>query len=525
MSEKLSEHDIKAKAAHALFMQGKHQEAFALYSEILRVDSNHNLSLLGYAEEMFRRQQFRETLDVTLRVLIVFGTGIEDTEESKRAGLLFAKLLSKPGIINQILTFLKPSKESAEALDFLARISLTYGEINGSVQLMQAAAKINPEEIKFINNIVDALEIVFQYDKAFTLAKYFLKMHPHRSVGGIKASQVLQSWETKEAIQSEDSDSEEAPTIEASEASPGESSNEPSAESNPSHKVTPYNDEELKLLALFFKIAKLLYVAGDIETATALFKTLKPAKDNGGDLHFTAIRNDNSYFGYIDTLLKYPIDIAEKNRLEKEQKFIYTIGDSHILSSAWRSIETDKKGKRLFKPFLINGCKIWHLRKESHYFPKVAFYQALKQIPKQAEVLFVLGEVDCREGVLMALQQGRYHQSLDEAFTALVDIYIDILQQTAAKYRIAKLYIQPAPPVLNETRSIIAIFNRQLAAKLIELKQNDPSSPLQWIHIESELLTLGRDSLLDEMKLDGSHLHPNYVNLIQNGLNTIDSYG
>jgi tetratricopeptide (TPR) repeat protein len=507
MSEKLSDHDIKAKTAHALFMQGKHQEAFTLYSEILRVDANHSLSLLGYAEEMFRRQQFRETLDVTLRVLIVFGTGIEDTEESKRAGLLFAKLISKPGIINQILAFLKPSLESAEALDFLARISLSFGEVVGSVQLMQAAAKINPEEVKYINNLIDALEIVFQYDKAFTLAKYYLKTQSHRSVGGVLASDVLKSLEEKSVMTSKTyvQTGEDTPDI--------------------AQTDSLYSEDELKLLSLYFKIVKLLYVSGDIETAEAVFKTVKPARDNGGGLHFTLIRNDSSYYGYIETLLQNPIDLPEKNRLEQEKKLIYVIGDSHILSSAWRSIENEKAGKRLFKPFLINGCKIWHLRKESHAFPKVAFYQALKQLPKHAEVLLVLGEVDCREGVLVALQKGRYQQSLEEAFKVLVDIYIDMMQQIAAKYRIAKLYIQPAPPVLNETRPIISIFNRHLAARLIELKQKEPNSALQWIHIESEVLTLGKDSLLDEMKLDGSHLHPHYVSLIQNALNTINTYG
>lgn len=519
MSEKLSDHDIKAKTAHALFMQGKHQEAFTLYSEILRVDANHSLSLLGYAEEMFRRQQFRETLDVTLRVLIVFGTGIEDTEESKRAGLLFAKLISKPGIINQILAFLKPSLESAEALDFLARISLSYGEVVGSVQLMQAAAKINPNEAKYINNLMDALEIVFQYDKAFILAKYYLKAQGNRSVGGIFASDVLKALEEKRVIVAE-------PSAKIAEDTQDITTAEPLADASAqAHTDTLYTEDELKLLSLYFKVVKLLYVSGDIETAKAVFETIKPARDNGGGLHFTLIRSDNSYYGYIEALLQNPIDLSEKNRLEQEKKLIYVIGDSHILSSAWRNIENEKSGKRLFKPFLINGCKIWHLRKESHAFPKVAFYQALKQLPKHAEVLLVLGEVDCREGVLMALQKGRYQQSLDEAFKVLVDIYIDIMQQIAAKYRIAKLYIQPAPPVLNETRPIISIFNRHLAARLIDLKQKEPNSPLQWIHIESEVLTLGKDSLLDEMKLDGSHLHPHYVSLIQNALNTIDIYG
>jgi len=51
------------------------------------------------------------------------------------------------------------------------------------------------------------------------------------------------------------------------------------------------------------------------------------------------------------------------------------------------------------------AVQIWHLRPESTFYPKVQFQNALAHIPKGAQVVMLLGEIDCREGLLLAVQK------------------------------------------------------------------------------------------------------------------------
>ena len=58
---------------------------------------------------------------------------------------------------------------------------------------------------------------------------------------------------------------------------------------------------------------------------------------------------------------------------------------------------------RARRPALATGCKIWHLRKESDFFPKANFEVAISAIPQKSPVIFCFGEIDCREGLLVAV--------------------------------------------------------------------------------------------------------------------------
>ena len=60
------------------------------------------------------------------------------------------------------------------------------------------------------------------------------------------------------------------------------------------------------------------------------------------------------------------------------------------------------------------------------------------------------------------------------------------------------------PPVLNETRHIVTTFNRQL----VKAVQAEPS--LTMLDFFDSLLT-PENTLKEELKLDGTHMHPDYV--------------
>ncbi|OLQ06504.1 hypothetical protein AK812_SmicGene10141 [Symbiodinium microadriaticum] len=108
----------------------------------------------------------------------------------------------------------------------------------------------------------------------------------------------------------------------------------------------------------------------------------------GLELHLTAVRNENAYFNCIKDILalKSPATIPRSPAL-----FRYVIGDSHVLPTSWQTVEfTTSRGSYHYVliPMLVTGLKIWHLRDESNFYTK-----------------FILGEIDCREGVLKAVQK------------------------------------------------------------------------------------------------------------------------
>jgi hypothetical protein len=54
--------------------------------------------------------------------------------------------------------------------------------------------------------------------------------------------------------------------------------------------------------------------------------------------------------------------------------------------------------------------------------------QVLDTIPKGSDIVFLFGEIDCREGILLAVEKGRY-EDLEEGITVCVNIFRDALRE------------------------------------------------------------------------------------------------
>ena len=75
-----------------------------------------------------------------------------------------------------------------------------------------------------------------------------------------------------------------------------------------------------------------------------------------------------------------------------------------------------------------------------------------------------------------------------------------------------QVLVHPVPPVLNETRHIVKLFNAQLRAKV----QKEPK--LTWLDFFDNLLSADGERLADGLSLDGTHMHPDYVRLLEAAL-------
>ena len=198
-----------------------------------------------------------------------------------------------------------------------------------------------------------------------------------------------------------------------------------------------YSAEDLDLLALYFTAVKLLFGLGALQALPPLLRLLEPAR-NVQDLHLTLVRNENAYYCCIAQLCtSLPLPLPALPAL-------YLAGDSHSLSPSWREVSW-RGATHLIHPVLVTGLKAWHLRPEADFFPKANFDAAMRAIPDGAPVVFAFGEIDCREGLLIAVERARY-KDLEEAIATVVAIYVSRLTALAASRSFRVLVRSRAKP-------------------------------------------------------------------------------
>lgn len=122
--------------------------------------------------------------------------------------------------------------------------------------------------------------------------------------------------------------------------------------------------------------------------------------------------------------------------------------------AGWRYVRL--RGQwRLLRPLLVTGCKVWHVRPASRFYPKVQFFETLAALRDGAQVVMLLGEIDCREGLLLAVQKCKVSGSAAGGVgtaTAwrwgLGAGWLRSCKHRAATGRSNKRSIKPAPPAV-----------------------------------------------------------------------------
>ena len=268
-------------------------------------------------------------------------------------------------------------------------------------------------------------------------------------------------------------------------------------------KPPEWSEEELMLLALFFTLAKIWFVTGKLEKLVPVVAAVEAVRGSH-QLHLTNIRNEHAYWCCVSQLISIEgITSVEASTVAP----LYVVGDSHSLSPAWRTVQFNGE-PRLLHNRLVTGLKAWHLRPESKFFPKYNMECALAQVPDNSQAVFIFGEIDCREGLLLAVEKCKY-TDLQEGIEATIEIYIRFLLQTIKSKKL-EIFVHPVNSVINETRHIVKQFNATLAKRL----SREDSPQLHWLDFFEGTLTADRSELRSEFNLDGTHAHPAYLELL-----------
>lgn len=268
-----------------------------------------------------------------------------------------------------------------------------------------------------------------------------------------------------------------------------------------------YSQAELDLIALYFAAVKDMYCLAMVERLPELLHLVNPLRENAG-LHRTIIRNETAYLSTVALLMQF-LDPCATASYSADMEPLYVIGDSHTFPVSWRSI-TLREGEKphLMINALVTGVKLWHLRDESDFYPKYLFNKIVSGLPKHCDVMFMLGEIDCREGVIQTVERGIYN-SIDEALEVIGNLYLQVLQKYNRQKQFNTILCHAPPPALGPTRSIVVELN----SKLVKMFSRYADS-FTYLDLP-KLLSVDKSTLMPMFALDGTHLHPRYIELLE----------
>jgi len=456
------------------------------------------------------RDQPGDALRIFLRLLVA-------SPDDKVLRGHIATAVQKGGV-DIVTDELKPeAQSSAPALAFLGLVVKDSSAIEEAVQLYRMALASVPTSVSYALNLVHTLEVKCQYEEAMTVLRQFCESNPSMHCGSLTCRMFLDAC--PEAFNTSlVGDLADPSPLDASSGKPLHERSEEVCpnlvKSGAEMMVTkdkpkpPYDSQELDLLALFYTAVKILFVSGRTGYILPLAAVLEPIRGNY-ELHLTTIRNENAYYCCVIQLLTQA-GIYQ----EPAAKPLYVVGDSHSLAPSWRSI-TVKGEKRVLVNRLVTGLKMWHLRPQSRFFPKANFEAAISAIPNGSECLFIFGEIDCREGLVVCVEKCRY-DDIEEGAAVTIKIYLDALTKLI-KDKDLTIYVHPVNPVIKETRKIVKLFNKILKKHVIKASAA-LKGKLVWLDFFDELLTPDGEALKEEYNLDGTHISPAYLTALEQAL-------
>ncbi|EIE19755.1 TPR-like protein [Coccomyxa subellipsoidea C-169] len=484
--------------------------AALLISEVLQANPNQDGALLEYVLIVLQRGLAADATRILLRLLV-------NNHGNARVRDLFGQCLREEGMVELVCSEVGDTATATSALAFLAAIARDHGAVNQSLILFRRAAESAPGVPTHALAYMHALEIVQRYSQVLAVAVALLQQ-TKVEIPDLAYEPVIEILaglpEQHAPLRWAEADGWQGVIACASPDTKGSAANGSSGmREHPSSQVE-YSPAQLDVLAILFTCIKVLYVGGAIGRTYQLIQAVEPARRASvKPLHTTMIRNEAAYHGCVLQLLR--AQPPPSPLTAPSQHAIYLCGDSHCLPGGWQRLSVGGRDV-VVVPNLVTGCKIWHLREKGSFYPKTAWANTVASLPHGAWVIFMFGEIDCREGLLLAVDKLKY-ADIQEAMGVLADIYMEVLTRTVRdRDRDLRIFVHPVPPVLNETRHIVTPFNDLMRQRVKQAEsQNDR---LRWLDVADRYLCENRSKLNPKLNFDGTHMSPAFLQYVNAAL-------
>jgi len=448
---------------------GKKRDAAGLLEIVIKGDEGNRLALYNYARVATDLGKDEDALSILLRCIVL-------DQSDRKVRLATANALAKSDGIRLLRKHLPLSLSTGPAYAFLSNVVRDNGYVAESRELLKTCVEIDPNNGSYVLAYIHGVELMGDHQEAIDLCFDFVKKCHLPNLEECSKS-ITRLFNGK-------------PPVLCTEEG----------------KVK-YSTEEVDLFAIYCVLCKILYMKGNIELLVPCVNIVESWRVRSEvGLHTTIIRNENAYFMCTRDLVKCKPSPLPAEMREGMRK-VYVIGDSHSFSPSWKAIKTAANTTSLLVPKLVTGLKHYHLRPSSNFYPKKNFLHVMKSIPEGSECIVIFGEIDCREGLLVAVEKGRY-ADLEEGMRTTVGYFIKIMEKWA-KDKNLKLFIQPVAPVLNETRTIVKKYN-----KIFEQAVRK-SQLMEWIDVFPKFLTDDGANFREDLNLDGTHMHPKYLEFVE----------
>jgi hypothetical protein len=422
--------------------------------------------------------------------------------------LALSKFALKPNGLKEIIEGMSVARENPASLAFMGSVLMEHGAMNPAIKSYSLALSYDPSHSAIALQFLHALEVQCRNQEIVDAVISLLEaMGDSARVQGLSVVHLLNILKRLPELSSYDSVFENL--LDYPEASvqkfPFIEKTMDYKSMLEKHGAPPkinLSSNEIDLLGLLMTLYKVLFTSGALKVLPEFINFFVGICEDQ-DMHRTNIRTENTFYVMASSLLptiKQPVNYALKP--------IYFIGDSHSLPASWHTIHY-KGEERLIVPKLVTGVKCWHLRPSSTFFTKKTMESVMKNIPSGATVVFSVGEIDCRESINQVVEACKY-DTHEEAVDRCVSIYLAAVERMIEGKNL-EVYIHPVPPTFDLSRPIAQHFNMLLKAKL------ENNSTIRYLDFSSRLLgSKGEFNLL--YALDGLHMHPAYLPLLEEAL-------
>ncbi|RYH21668.1 hypothetical protein EON65_20300 [archaeon] len=474
--------ELTAFYAECLFYAGQPREAADKVNEVMTPipKAGEHLGILtAYSRFALQYNKIEDAFNAVLKIIATIGTK-PIKEQPEKARVLISDFFAAPGAISLFLSKVPCNKVgAAEIYAYLGSTVKDFSKFDEALRLYEIAMGGDAFNASYALNRAHVYEMKGDLQAAL---REIMAFCDHNAQLGLNmqskdGSAFLSCGDVRGILRDENAAREfaqhcvitwvEGDNAFASVLVDGVE------EALVSSELVEYSGKDLDLLALFSLVSKLVYLLDMRVYLPLLIHRIEPVRRlSKKKLHETTVRNELAYYQDIAQIVSvYYRGESQGGSLSVDGfgwgrvlsnlpspniKPLYVVGDSHCLSAAWGEVIIKGESRRLI-PRLVTGLKHWHLREKSKFHPKTTFFNVLSGIPDQAEILFVVGEIDCREGMLKAVERDVY-ASVEQGAEATVSIFVKVLQQLMKRKRFT-VWIHPVAPVLNETRPIVLAYN------------------------------------------------------------------